>query len=197
MDPYNFLRSFDDRTPFLGGLNGLDTLNTLSGLNIDLPTPVDVRGKGRIAREEAALQSLIVQKIIDGDWEYLKPNTGKAVNVGDHHICVAYNEDKESRCRVWEWHGHLLLLDDEGGFSPEYTYGNFFQPLEIQKNESYNEVNQTECDTKQTSKVAASIGLGGIIDGDDGTMQLNNNRQQSAPILHRVVRKDAVGLAKK
>ncbi|KAH7366027.1 hypothetical protein KP509_18G059800 [Ceratopteris richardii] len=131
MDPYNFLRSFDDPTPFLGGLNGPDTLNTLSGLNIDLPTPVDCK-----------------KKIIDEDWEYLKPNTGKVMNVGDHHICVIYNEDKESCCRVWEWHGHLLLLDDEAGFSPEYTYGNFFQPLEIQKNESYNEVNQTECDTK-------------------------------------------------
>ncbi|KAH7366026.1 hypothetical protein KP509_18G059700 [Ceratopteris richardii] len=172
MDPYNFLRSFDDRTPFLGGLNGLDTLNTLNGLNIDLPTPVDVLGKGTMAREEAPLQPLIVQKkIIDKDWEYLKPNTRKVMNVGDHHMCVIYNKDKESCCRVWEWHGHLLLLDDEAGFSPEYTYGNFFQPLEIQKDESYNE----------TSKVDVSIRLGGIIDGDDGAMQLNNNRQEECP----------------
>ncbi|KAI5082515.1 hypothetical protein GOP47_0002258 [Adiantum capillus-veneris] len=197
MDPYSFLRSLDERPPFLGALNGLNPLSSLNGLNVDLSAPVDVRGKGRVAREEAALQAILVKKITDGDWDSLKPNTGKAVNVEDHHICVAYHEDAESGCRVWEWHGHLLIFDDDVGFTPEYTYGNFFQPLEAKKSHSlFDEEDDDDCKPKNGDKVTLSIGLGGIID-NSSKQSLSKNKQQNGHILHRVVKKDASELTKK
>ncbi|MCO5606917.1 hypothetical protein L7F22_061108 [Adiantum nelumboides] len=196
MDPYSFLRSLDERPPFLGALNGLNPLSSLNGLNLDLSAPVDVRGKGRVAREEAALQSILVKKITEGDWDSLKPNSGKAVNVEEHHICVAYHEDAESSCRVWEWHGHLLIFDDDVGFTPEYTYGNFFQPLEAKKSGSLFDDDDDEGKLKNNDKVTPSVGLGGIID-NNSKQPLSKNKQQSVHILHRVVKKDAGELAKK
>lgn len=170
MDPYNFLRAMESRPPHIlqNGLNGLNPLATLSGLNLDPPT--DVRGRTKIAREEAALESKVVQLIIAGDWESLNPNSGKAVAIGDHHICVAYHEDSDSGYRTWEWHGHLMMFDEENGYTPEYIYGNYFQPMEKK-------------DEVEEASVVNGVGLGGIIEGD--------KKKKQGSILHRNVRKDS------
>ncbi|KAH7297793.1 hypothetical protein KP509_25G013100 [Ceratopteris richardii] len=194
MDIHSFLRALDDR-PLLGGLNGLKSLNTFCGLNIDPSVPVDVRGKGRVAREEAALQALIVQTINDGDWDSLKPNSGTAVNVGDHYLCVSYNEDHQSGCRVWEWHGHLLIFCEESGFSPEYTYGNYFQHLESKKDDGSSDETDVRRGTKSGEKVARRIGLCGIINENEGQLDLVKHRQQDGFILHRLVKKDRTHLS--
>lgn len=59
----------------------------------------------------------------------LKPNSGQAVAIGEHHICVGFHEEMGSDYRVWEWHGHIMLFDEENGYTPEYIYGNYFERL--------------------------------------------------------------------
>ena len=205
MDPYSFLRALDSRAPFQssfnGLLNGLNPLTTLSGLgpsiNTDLipglsssspsaDAPVDVRGKGRIAREEASLEAKIVQKIALGNVETLKPNSGKAVSIGEHQICVAFHDDKDSGYRIWEWHGHLLMFDDEEGYTPQYIYGNHFQPLEkaSDQDEAFKVALKI---VNGGTGVASSRGLGSIIGAfdiklgeDESTDRLLGNN-----ILHR------------
>ncbi|KAH7373472.1 hypothetical protein KP509_17G058500 [Ceratopteris richardii] len=132
MDPHGLFRSNDSRVPFIlqsglnsiSGLHGLNPLATISGIGAELP---DVRGRSKLAREEALLEARVVQIIIAGDPETLKPNSGRSVALGDHHICVSYHDDTSSGYRIWEWHGHILMFDDENGYVPEYVYGNFFQ----------------------------------------------------------------------
>lgn len=55
------------------------------------------------------------------------PNSGQAVVIGEHHICIGFHEDTGSDYRVWEWHGHIMLFDEENGYMPEYIYGNYFE----------------------------------------------------------------------
>ncbi|KAL6011252.1 hypothetical protein ACLOJK_001697 [Asimina triloba] len=80
-----------------------------------------------LAKEESKLEKAIIRLILAGDTDSLKPNSGHAVTVGDHHICVGFHEEKGSDYRVWEWHGHIMLFDEENGYTPEYIYGNYFE----------------------------------------------------------------------
>ncbi|TKY45775.1 hypothetical protein E2542_SST30200 [Spatholobus suberectus] len=85
-------------------------------------------GKSELAREEAKLEREVIKIILSGNGEsLLKPNSGQAVSVRDHHICVGFQDEEASGYRVWEWHGHIMAFDDEFGYSPEYIYGNYFQ----------------------------------------------------------------------
>ncbi|KAB2631189.1 hypothetical protein D8674_008708 [Pyrus ussuriensis x Pyrus communis] len=49
--------------------------------------------------------------------------------IGEHHICIGFHEELRSEYRVWEWHGHIMLFDEENGYTPEYIYGNYFEEL--------------------------------------------------------------------
>lgn len=86
--------------------------------------------KTKIAKETAKLEQKIVRIILSGKGEDLKPNSCQSVEVGGHHICVANSEKPDSGYRVWQWHGHIMLYDEEKGFRLEYIYGNYFQRLE-------------------------------------------------------------------
>ena len=57
--------------------------------------------------------------ILSGNIDSLKPNSVQAVTFGEHHICVGFHEEKGSDYRVWEWHGHIMLFDEENGYTPE------------------------------------------------------------------------------
>ncbi|CAH9073299.1 unnamed protein product [Cuscuta epithymum] len=85
--------------------------------------------KSQLAKEESRLEKDIIRKIHSGDTGSLKPNSGQAVAIGEHHICVGFHEESESDYRVWEWHGHIMLFDEENGYTPEYIYGNYFERL--------------------------------------------------------------------
>ncbi|KAK9126906.1 hypothetical protein Scep_015752 [Stephania cephalantha] len=85
--------------------------------------------KTLLSKEESKLEKDIIRLILTGNSQTLKPNSGQAVSIGDHHVCVAYHEDPGSDYRVWEWHGHIMLFDLENGYSPEYIYGNYFERL--------------------------------------------------------------------
>eukprot|EP00249_Psilotum_nudum_P012679 c23916_g2_i1 orf=178-675(+) len=128
--------------------------------------PGVVASKSKQAREEALLEAKIVRKIIAGQWDDLQPNTGKAVAIGEHHVCVRFSEEPESGYRTWEWHGHLLLFDEEKGYVPEYIYGYYFQLLEKKP-------------VVEDPGVAIGVGLGGIIDAND--------KKKQGSVLHRSI----------
>ena len=85
--------------------------------------------KSQLAKEESKLEKEIICVILSGKTDSLKPNSGQAVTIGEHHICVGFHEEKGSDYRVWEWHGHIMLFDDENGYTPKYIYGNYFERL--------------------------------------------------------------------
>ncbi|MQL87304.1 hypothetical protein Taro_019840 [Colocasia esculenta] len=90
------------------------------------------RGRSLLAREEAKLEKEIIRVIRSGAArESLKPNSGQSVSIGDHNVCVGFHEEPGSEYRVWEWHGHVMLFDDEDGFCPEYVYGNYFERVPL------------------------------------------------------------------
>ncbi|XP_058109787.1 uncharacterized protein LOC131252989 [Magnolia sinica] len=107
---------------------------SLSDFLVDPNAPIsslsddeDDSEKTHLAKEESKLEKAIIRLILSGDTGDLKPNSGQAVTVGDHHICVGFHEEKGSDYRVWEWHGHIMLFDEENGYTPEYIYGNYFE----------------------------------------------------------------------
>ncbi|KAI5077297.1 hypothetical protein GOP47_0007121 [Adiantum capillus-veneris] len=91
-------------------------------------------GCGRLAHEEILLEERVVQIITAGDLQTLKPTSSRSVAVGDHHICVTFLNDLTFGYRVSEWHGLILLYDDENGYVPEHVYGNFFYFWPLPKN---------------------------------------------------------------
>lgn len=90
--------------------------------------------KSNIAKETEKLEQKIVHMILSGKGDELKPNSCNFVEVSGHHICVATTKKAESGYCVWQWHGHIMLYDEEKGFRLEYIYGNYFQRLEVEEN---------------------------------------------------------------
>ncbi|KAK1312621.1 hypothetical protein QJS10_CPA07g00253 [Acorus calamus] len=80
-----------------------------------------------LAREESKLEREIIRIINGGDVQTLKPNSGQSVVIGEHHMCVGFHDEPDSDYRVWEWHGHIMVYDEENGYCPEYVYGNHFE----------------------------------------------------------------------
>ncbi|XP_076953724.1 uncharacterized protein LOC143627894 [Bidens hawaiensis] len=110
----------------------LDTINTISDTEEEDPDDDGniISNKTHLAKEESKLEKEIIKLILAGNTEEtLKPNSGQAVSIGEHHICVGYHMEPGSEYRVWEWHGHVMLFDDENGYNPEYIYGNYFERL--------------------------------------------------------------------
>ncbi|KAH0912011.1 hypothetical protein HID58_035332, partial [Brassica napus] len=118
---------------------------------------VDDDGDDRssLDREEARLEKELIRVIVSGRVDSLKPNSGQAVTVNEHHICVGFHEDEESDYRVWEWHGHIMLFDEENGYTPEYIYGNYFERLPV------------KLPKKKEAKEVENLGLRELIDGGD------------------------------
>ncbi|KAI3523052.1 hypothetical protein L1887_01107 [Cichorium endivia] len=113
----------------------LDSMNNISDTEDDQDDEDDdeiKRSKTQLAKEESKLEKEVIKIILSGNGdETLKPNSGQAVTIGEHHICVGYHVEPGSEYRVWEWHGHIMLFDDENGYNPEYIYGNYFERMRI------------------------------------------------------------------
>ncbi|KAI3687988.1 hypothetical protein L1987_81694 [Smallanthus sonchifolius] len=108
----------------------LDTINNISDTEDDDENTGS--SKTHLAKEESKLEKEVIKIILSGNAEEtLKPNSGQAVAIGEHHICVGYHVEAGSEYRVWEWHGHIMLFDDENGYNPEYIYGNYFERLRV------------------------------------------------------------------
>ncbi|KAJ4827696.1 hypothetical protein Tsubulata_027553 [Turnera subulata] len=115
--------------------------------------------KTQLSREESRLEKEIIRVILSGKTDSLKPNSGQAVTIGEHHICVGFHEEKGSDYRVWEWHGHIMLFDEENGYTPEYIYGNYFERL-VSKAATKPEVEKGE----EEEEKAGNSGLRELID---------------------------------
>ncbi|XP_042056628.1 uncharacterized protein LOC121801246 isoform X1 [Salvia splendens] len=133
--------------------------------------------KTHLAKEESKLEKDIVRTILSGEIEKLKPNSGQAIAIGEHHICVGFQEETGSNYRVWEWHGHIMLFDEENGYTPEYIYGNYFERLGAPKRKSNKtvKVGSGGDDDKEKDKVG-NVGLKELIEGGNS---------ESGRVLHR------------
>eukprot|EP01018_Ginkgo_biloba_P020300 Gb_28416 [translate_table: standard] len=134
-------------------------LDTTSFISNACDRIIQDESKTPLQREEAKLEKKILQIILSGDRDTLKPNSGQAVTVGDHQICVGFHEDSASGYRIWEWHGHIMLYDEEKGYTAEYIYGNYFERADIKRSEAKAEENESS---------GGPVGLGGLIDSAEG-----------------------------
>ncbi|WOL09262.1 hypothetical protein Cni_G18015 [Canna indica] len=142
-----------------------------------------------LAKEEAKLEKEVVRIINSGDAvESLKANSGQSVAIGDHNICVAVHEDPGSEYRVWEWHGHIMLFDEDNGYSAEYIYGNYFERLpENKKKEERKRFDGEHHEEDGGTKVKAgeNSGLKELIEGSKDSIANGAGR-----VLHRNYLKD-------
>lgn len=164
--------------PFLSpdSLEELLFSNLMSDAGSDIENDNDdssSSSKSQLAKEESKLEKEIIRTILNGKEDTLKPNSGQAVTIGEHHICVGFHEDKDSDYRVWEWHGHIMLFDEENGYTPEYIYGNYFERVTGKKLTK----KKDEVDDDKEDKVA-NLGLRELIK----SVESGSNR-----VLHRNV----------
>ncbi|XP_062118147.1 uncharacterized protein LOC133831758 [Humulus lupulus] len=139
----------------------------------------DDSSKTQLAKEESKLEKEIIRLILTGKTDQLKPNSGQAVTIADNHVCVGFHQEKDSEYRVWEWHGHIMLFDEDNGYTPEYIYGNYFERLQG-KNKRKEEGEEVEPEEEEEKVV--NLGLRELID-DGGVGQ--------GRILHRNMNADS------
>jgi len=143
----------------------------------------DDTNKTQLSKEESKLEKEIIRVILSGKIDSLKPNSGQAVTIGEHHICVGFHEEQGSDYRVWEWHGHIMLFDEEDGYTPEYIYGNYFERLLGKTAASTTatpkqEQEENEDEEEGEEEKIGNLGLRELIDGGDSG---------AARILHRII----------
>ncbi|KAG1337909.1 hypothetical protein COCNU_04G002150 [Cocos nucifera] len=138
------------------------------------------RHRRRLGKEEARLEKEIIKIVHSGNAkEKLKANSGQSVSIGDHDICIGVHEEPGSEYRVWEWHGHIMLFDEENGYSAEYIYGNYFERLPDKKGGRKDE--EEEDDEEATKvKVEANFGLRDLIGHSKDSVGNGGGR-----VLHR------------
>lgn len=131
---------------------------------------MDAKERSLLAEEEAKLEKEIIRIIHSANpVEALKPNSGQSVSIGEHSICVGFHEESGSEYRVWEWHGHLIIFDEEEGYSPEYIYGSYFERLVDEK--------------RKKNNVNGSPGLRDLI--GDRAHGVGSGRSAGVRVLHR------------
>ncbi|WCJ18097.1 hypothetical protein M5689_000473 [Euphorbia peplus] len=140
-----------------------------------------------LVKEESKLEKEIVRVIVSGKADSLKPNSGQAITIGDHHVCVGFHEDKGSDYRVWEWHGHIMVVDEDNEYTAEYIYGNYFERLQVKSGvqtevkKEMKEVKEEEEDTEEEK--TGNLGLRELIDGGDsgGARIVHRNINAGSP----------------
>ncbi|XAR50955.1 hypothetical protein NMG60_11005424 [Bertholletia excelsa] len=157
---------------------------TLEDLLFDHPnlsdTDDDDDSKTPLAKEESKLEKEIIRTILSGKIEALKPNSGQAVTIGEHHICVGFHQDAGSDYRVWEWHGHIMLFDEENGYTPEYIYGNYFERMQAGQVAVAKEDDKKEDEKEEKT---GNLGLRELIESGDtgGGRILHRNVNAGSP----------------
>ncbi|KAM7531824.1 hypothetical protein LguiB_035234 [Lonicera macranthoides] len=162
----------------------LDTINNLSSDNEEDDEDPSSDNRTQLAKEESKLEKEIIKTILGGKSDTLKPNSGQAVTIGEHHICVGYHEESGSDYRVWEWHGHIMLFDEENGYTPEYIYGNYFERVIVKPVV----VNKDDDDEKEEDKIG-NLGLRELIEtvesGTGRILHRNMNAPRSCVIMFK------------
>lgn len=176
--------------PFLSQQSLEDLLLDAANLSDSLSDDDDSNNKTQLAKEESKLEKEIIKVILSGKIDSLKPNSGQAVTIGEHHICLGFHEETGSDYRVWEWHGHIMLFDEDNGYTPEYIYGNYFERLQgkvprgsggsvVEKKKEKEEEEEEE---EEEEKVG-NLGLRELIDGGDSNAGriLHRNMKNGSP----------------
>lgn len=122
-----------------------------------------------LAKEESRVEKEIVRTILTGKTDSLKPNSGQAVSIGEHHICIGFHEDTGSDYRVWEWHGHIMLFDEENGYTPEYVYGNYFERIVNGKVMMKKKKEEKEEEGVEKEEKTGNLGLRELIESGDSS----------------------------
>ncbi|KAH9735777.1 hypothetical protein KPL71_017858 [Citrus sinensis] len=177
--------------PFLSQQSLEDLLLDAANLSDSSSDDDDSNNKTQLAKEESKLEKEIIKVILSGKIDSLKPNSGQAVTIGEHHICLGFHEETGSDYRVWEWHGHIMLFDEDNGYTPEYIYGNYFERLQgkvprgsggsvVEKKKEKEEEEEEEEEEK-----VGNLGLRELIDGGDSNAGriLHRNMKNGSPSL--------------
>ncbi|XP_060176850.1 uncharacterized protein LOC132607068 [Lycium barbarum] len=141
--------------------------------------------KTQLSKEESRLEKQIIRTILTGKIDSLKPNSGQAVTIGEHHICVGFHEDPGSDYRVWEWHGHIMLFDEENGYTPEYIYGNYFERVSVKLTTTTTKKKEEEEEEEEEVEKVGNLGLKELIESgesnsDEGRI-LRRNMNAGSP----------------
>ncbi|MCD7453956.1 hypothetical protein HAX54_022768 [Datura stramonium] len=142
--------------------------------------------KSQLSREESRLEKQIIRTILSGKIDSLKPNSGQAVTIGEHHICVGFHEEPGSDYRVWEWHGHIMLFDEENGYTPEYIYGNYFERVSVKltKKKKQEEEEEKEEEEIEKEEKVGNLGLKELIESGESNNEgriLRRNMNAGSP----------------
>lgn len=140
--------------------------------------------KSQLSIEESRLEKQIIRTILTGKIDSLKPNSGQAVTIGEHHICVAFHEDPGTDYRVWEWHGHLMLFDEENGYTPEYIYGNYFERVSVKLTKKKKEEEEEEEEDVEKEEKVGNLGLKELIESGESNSEgriLRRNMNAGSP----------------
>lgn len=179
--------------PFLSQQSLEDLLLDAVNLSDSSSDDDDSNNKTQLVKEESKLEKEIIKVILSGEIDSLKPNSGQAVTIGEHHICVGFHEETGSDYRVWEWHGHIMLFDEDNGYTPEYIYGNYFERLQgkvprgsvgsfVEKKKGKEEEEKGEEQEEEEERVG-NLGLRELIDGGDSNAGriLHRNMKNGSP----------------
>lgn len=148
---------------------------------------IEHRGEGwknrrLLAKEEDKLEREILRIIETGNGlEALKVNSGQSVAIGDHNICVGVHEEPDSEYRLWQWHGHIMLFDEEDGYSLEYVHGFHHELLPPQQRGRKQVVDEEEEKSKIRVDMIGNSGLKDLI-GGDAVESIGNG---AGRVLHR------------
>lgn len=137
--------------------------------------------KSDLSKEESRLEKQIIRTILTGKIDSLKPNSGQAVTIGEHHICVGFHEDPGTDYRVWEWHGHVMLFDEENGYTPEYIYGNYFERVGSVKLNTKTKKKEEEVEKEEK---VGNLGLKELIESGESNSEgriLRRNMNAGSP----------------
>ncbi|KDO41140.1 hypothetical protein CISIN_1g023781mg [Citrus sinensis] len=173
--------------PFLSQQSLEDLLLDAANLSDSSSDDDDSNNKTQLAKEESKLEKEIIKVILSGKIDSLKPNSGQAVTIGEHHICLGFHEETGSDYRVWEWHGHIMLFDEDNGYTPEYIYGNYFERLQGKvprgSGGSVVEKKKEKEEEEEEEEKVGNLGLRELIDGGDSNAGriLHRNMKNGSP----------------
>lgn len=106
-----------------------DPISWVLSPSLSLSSSIDDRcRKINIEKEVAKVEEEIAHTIVSGNIESLQANSGEVVMVAGHELCIEVHESGQDE-RVWEWHGHIVLYEEEEEFRPAYFCGSYKERL--------------------------------------------------------------------
>ncbi|XXG79000.1 hypothetical protein AAC387_Pa09g0165 [Persea americana] len=85
-----------------------------------------------VAKEEAKVNKEIIHIIVSGNSDSLRANSGQAIMLAGHNVCVGVQETRYDE-QVWEWHSHIVIYEDELEFKLEYFFGSHNERLALKE----------------------------------------------------------------